>query len=455
MDFTHPPVFQRQVSQNLEHVFSTSFDAVDVMKKRLKQSGHPNGMPIHFALQRNVYEANDTNLPIGLEQARLSNAKDMHIEAKANSSREQHSLYFMSQDTSWSCLNVSLSSFHNIVNVHNFSDNVYDVVQAFRSRKSEIQQFRWSACRTRLSSPESDCYVPSTQQSQSRRSIFYAPDRSLSEKRWTAKLDVDNFAAELREEDPMSLHLIFLYFQSTNWDDFVEHLRISIEPLVDAAHFSRVGRSCKYPLSDYSVEFIHCQNLQKFQWKLTQILPAIDGNIAVLKTCQERWLENRNGPRIQASIADVRGFVKELEFHKESIQKLADQAQRSTEMLNKILDFRSSQEMQKTHTEMYNTLGTLDSQAKTLRRLSEQREKDSKAMRALTSVATFYLPASLVAAIFSSSNLVQVLPNTSLQESRHFVAGPQTWLPVAATLSLLAMTLVFIWILERGYRHFK
>lgn len=36
----------------------------------------------------------------------------------------------------------------------------------------------------------------------------------------------------VQEEDPMSLHLIFLYFQSINWDDFVEHLRISIEPLV-------------------------------------------------------------------------------------------------------------------------------------------------------------------------------------------------------------------------------
>ena len=103
---------------------------------------------------------------------------------------------------------------------------------------------------------------------------------------------------------------------------------------------------------------------------------------------------------------------------------------------------------------MQRTLGTLDSQAKTLGWLSEQRGKDSKAMRALTSVATFYLPASLVATIFSS-NIVQLLPNTSPQESAHFVAGPQTWLPVVATLSLLAMTLVVIWILERIYRHFK
>lgn len=98
-----------------------------------------------------------------------------------------------------------------------------------------------------------------------------------------------------------------------------------------------MGRSCKYPLSDYSVEFEQCQNLQKFQWKLNQITPAIDGNIAVLKTCEERWLEYRTRPRIQSSIAEVRGLVKQLEFHKESIQKFADQAQRSTELVTPIL----------------------------------------------------------------------------------------------------------------------
>ncbi len=39
------------------------------------------------------------------------------------------------------------------------------------------------------------------------------------------------------EEDPMSLHLIFLEFQSLNWDDFIEELRISLEPLVSSPDY--------------------------------------------------------------------------------------------------------------------------------------------------------------------------------------------------------------------------
>ena len=38
----------------------------------------------------------------------------------------------------------------------------------------------------------------------------------------------------VHEEDPMSLHLIFIDFQSINWDDFIEELRISLEPLVNS-----------------------------------------------------------------------------------------------------------------------------------------------------------------------------------------------------------------------------
>lgn len=35
-----------------------------------------------------------------------------------------------------------------------------------------------------------------------------------------------------QEEDPMFLHTIFLEYQSVNWNDYVEHLRVTLEPLV-------------------------------------------------------------------------------------------------------------------------------------------------------------------------------------------------------------------------------
>ena len=47
------------------------------------------------------------------------------------------------------------------------------------------------------------------------------------------ELAIDNIEyLTAQEEDPMFLHLIFLEYQSVNWNDYVEHLRVTLEPLV-------------------------------------------------------------------------------------------------------------------------------------------------------------------------------------------------------------------------------
>lgn len=122
--------------------------------------------------------------------------------------------------------------------------------------------------------------------------------------------------------------------------------------------------------------------------------------------------------------------------------------------MHKILEFRTSRQLECTNTTMLHTLALLSEQARALTLLSEQKEKDSKSMKALTSVATLYLPATLVATVFSS-NLVQLLPVTHSRGPTHFVAAPQTWLPMVAILSLTAVTLITIRILERVYNNFK
>lgn len=55
MEFKHPPVFQCQVSQDAEHVFSKSIDTVDVLKKQPIQNDHPSGTSTRFLYLRSVY----------------------------------------------------------------------------------------------------------------------------------------------------------------------------------------------------------------------------------------------------------------------------------------------------------------------------------------------------------------------------------------------------------------
>ena len=122
--------------------------------------------------------------------------------------------------------------------------------------------------------------------------------------------------------------------------------------------------------------------------------------------------------------------------------------------MHKILEFRTGRQLESINTTMLHTIGLLGEEARVLTVLSEQREKDSKAMKALTSVATLYLPATLVATIFSPS-LVQLLPTGAPREPTHFVAAPQPWLPIVAILALMAVTLISTRILERAYSYFR
>lgn len=110
--------------------------------------------------------------------------------------------------------------------------------------------------------------------------------------------------------------------------------------------------------------------------------------------------------------------------------------------------------MQKSSAAVSQTLSTLNSNARALTLFSEERGKDSKVMKALTSVATLYLPASLIATIFQS-NLIQLLPNSSTPQPGRFVVGPQPWLPILAIFSLMAITLALVHLFDRFYRLFE
>ena len=76
-----------------------------------------------------------------------------------------------------------------------------------------------------------------------------------------------------------------------------------------------------------------CQNLQRFHWKIAKILPAVNGNIAVLKAFKQCWEEGFDRLKVQPSLTDIGDRLEQLEFQKESIRSLGDQARRSTDMV--------------------------------------------------------------------------------------------------------------------------
>ena len=95
-------------------------------------------------------------------------------------------------------------------------------------------------------------------------------------------------------------------------------------------------------------------------------------------------------------------------------------------------------------------LGLLSNQTQALSEIQRTREKDSKAIKALTAMSTLYLPASLVATVFTS-DLVQLLPVESAHQAVHFALAPQAWIAVLVAGTLISLTYLGVRILEGFY----
>ncbi|PMD22482.1 hypothetical protein NA56DRAFT_657892 [Hyaloscypha hepaticicola] len=94
-------------------------------------------------------------------------------------------------------------------------------------------------------------------------------------------------------------------------------------------------------------------------------------------------------------------------------------------------------------------LATLSNQSTdAVSRLTMKTQKDSRAMKVLTVVAALYLPATLMATIFSS-NLVQLIrtqSGNSGPDKEHFAVAPDFWMFPTFTSVLMILTLSPVWL---------
>jgi hypothetical protein len=95
-------------------------------------------------------------------------------------------------------------------------------------------------------------------------------------------------------------------------------------------------------------------------------------------------------------------------------------------------------------------------QSEALNELTKKTQRDSRAVKILSIVAALYLPASLIASVFSSS-LVESVPagaSTSSPPKMSFRLASQFWMFPVFTLVLASCTLapVVVWLAKESHR---
>ncbi|KAK4160233.1 hypothetical protein QBC43DRAFT_359775 [Cladorrhinum sp. PSN259] len=165
---------------------------------------------------------------------------------------------------------------------------------------------------------------------------------------------------------------------------------------------------------DYRIAFEDRQEVQRLRSKFVMasavLISAFNLGKALERVYRDDWLFWAG--MSNAILQELDDYIREVEHYKRVVADLVGRCNETASLLSNILEYSNSK----------STLA-IARQAEMEGKLAR---KDSTNIKALTIVATLYLPASLLASIFSS-NLVQARTDEDTELITHFVLAADFW----------------------------
>lgn len=240
---------------------------------------------------------------------------------------------------------------------------------------------------------------------------------------------------------PMQLHLHFLVECERGWRGYINFLGEKLEKMSERVQFRRI-RSV-----DFGVEFQHSQDIGVLRNGLSQALSILEAN---LDTALQLVAHANNLKPYKACTRgadacfrmELAEYESALRSHIRSIKELLGVSENIRLMILKVLDFRNDEAMEGNSSALRELAADAASENKLLVMLAEKTRDESRFMGIATVVAMIYLPAGLVAALFSTS-LVEVSDSSNLAGG--VVVRKQFWAFVMVTVILMMVTIAAAW----------
>ncbi|KAF2474370.1 uncharacterized protein BDR25DRAFT_340867 [Lindgomyces ingoldianus] len=259
-------------------------------------------------------------------------------------------------------------------------------------------------------------------------------------------------------DSPVALHALLLRATAGNWGEYVRGLSAQLRDLDEKACFSKIGIVAAH---DYSVTFADMQALQILRHKILTVSLILSSCLDVAARLTEHChkLDGSGfSPKSEQVRKSIEMYAADIRVHQQSVGVLMEALQGTYGLLSKIIEFRNIESLRHITEASERHLVSLEDLTLRIRNenrdsatLASHAQKDTKAMKALTTMATTLLPASLIATIFSS-NLVQLKQDSNSDgQKTHFVIATQFWIYVVVTLALTIIILGCTRLLERQW----
>lgn len=360
---------------------------------------------------------------------------------------------------SWGRLSVSERTFRRVISSNSSFAYFMRTVHAFGSRSRDNND-TWNNFHWRISSPSTKdfelCYAVRFLERNNRGGsdawslrqvgVYQRICSSTNVASWIIlqfsqliknaladKLKVVSADDAVRAQRHSLLHLAVLGASIRNWDEYIDYQATELFKMERKAQYADLD---EYSPFDYQVAFADRQKVQIQRSKLITARAVIESSIILGQRMQSLYKNERllSVEMSDAILLEFDDYIHEVTYYKGILLDLIERSKETASLLSNILDYRTSK----------STL-SIAQQGELEGKLAQ---KDSINIKALTVVATLYLPASLLAGIFSS-NLVQAHPANYNDGPTRFVVARDFWKFIVVLVPMVIGTFTVVGIFQR------
>ncbi|KAL8923161.1 MAG: hypothetical protein Q9172_003258 [Xanthocarpia lactea] len=268
---------------------------------------------------------------------------------------------------------------------------------------------------------------------------------------------VDNDATA--QHDVLSLHVASLSAAESNWGAYLKYVHLEIEKEDEKACFSRVDRLRPH---DYQIRFDDLQKVQLVRRRLWKVVLALESNLEVTDGCIKYYHDVVNILPISRNETSYPSVIEQFAIrfrgHLRRAQALLRYIEGTSNLLSKVLEVRqndavivASGALQINLELLKKTAVETKQESASLTAIARHGQRDSTSLKALSRVAMFFLPATLLATVFSSS-LIQIRSKDDRAHvATHFVVASEFWVYLVASTVLTGLTFCMVVLLEKGW----
>ncbi|KAK0783111.1 hypothetical protein LTR91_015579 [Friedmanniomyces endolithicus] len=279
----------------------------------------------------------------------------------------------------------------------------------------------------------------------------------------------------------LALHARLLDSLGQNWTAYIEDLTVALLEQDNKASYCSIDKSREN--HGFTVTYHDLQEMHMLQAKIDRASVAVEACVEIGRKCLTHFERvDELTPACSASRQSCRAkigvYVSDMARHSQALQRLDRRLKgildlvdvsRAPQMspavvltyrqISRVLMFRNEVLLQNFNRHSGDTLDALlaiNQQSRihqaTLTQLFATVQADSVLLKILGIVATVYLPASLVATVFSSNLIQYVAAASPTAEPQRLVLSPQFWTYLATSLPLMGLTLACTLFLDRRSR---